>query len=236
MGTIHYLDQTASTQDALHGLAADGAPTGTAVLAAEQTTGRGSRGRRWQSPRGGLWLSVLLRPSGPVGFEVLSLRVGLAVADVLAGIRSLPPVALKWPNDLMLHDRKLGGILCEARWQGESLGWVAVGLGINVTNAVPVDTTRLATRLADYGVETTARELAERIAHAIAGLGDRDTRLDPDELAAFTARDWLRGRELRAPLTGWAAGIDEDGALVVRRPDGAEERVRSGSVVLADEG
>ena len=115
------LARVGSTMDALHDLAQTGAPPGTAVVAEVQDSGRGSRGRTWASPRGGLWLSVLARPSEG-GLELLSLRVGLAVAGVLARMGLGDQLRLKWPNDLMLGERKTGGILCEARWQGATPG------------------------------------------------------------------------------------------------------------------
>src|SRR6185369_6775816 len=115
-----------------------------------QTGGRGSRGRAWHSPPGGLWLSVMYRPPSPAGVELLSLRLGLLVATALEAAAPGLPVALKWPNDLMVGDRKLGGILCEARWQGESLAWVAAGLGLNVTNDIPDDVHLTATALAEH--------------------------------------------------------------------------------------
>jgi len=231
MSNIHYLEHATSTQDVLHGLAADGAPAGTAVVAAEQGAGRGSRGRQWHSPLGGLWLSVLLRPLRPVGVEVLSLRVGLAVADALDGLPGLPVVELKWPNDILLAGRKVGGILCEARWQGDRLGWIAVGVGLNVANPLPLETAMPAVRLADYNSGLAPEALAEPVAKAIRAITADDPRLDAVELAAFAARDWLRGRPLRAPVRGRGAGIAPDGALIVRTPEGDRE-VRAGSVVL----
>ncbi len=132
VGTLMRLDAASVRHRHLdHGRAAPARDTGRGggnrSGGAGAAAGRGSRGRSWHSPRGGLWLSVLLRPAAAA--DVLSLRVGLAVETAL---RSLAPdlhLALKWPNDLMLDDRKVGGILCEARWQGDALGWVAVGLG-----------------------------------------------------------------------------------------------------------
>src|SRR5262245_17469457 len=136
--------------DRLHELAEQGAPAGTALLAEEQTAGRGSRGRAWHSSPGGLWLSVLYRLPSPGGVELLSLRLGLLVAAALEGTAPELPVMLKWPNDLILRDRKLGGILCEARWQGESLAWVAAGLGLNVTNSIPDELRHTATALGEH--------------------------------------------------------------------------------------
>jgi BirA family biotin operon repressor/biotin-[acetyl-CoA-carboxylase] ligase len=115
---VFRLERVDSALDAIHDRAAAGAPAGTVVVAGEQLAGRGARGDPWHSPPGGLWLSILLRPAVPVGVGVLSLRTGLAVATALDRVTGGESVGLKWPNDLILRDRKLGGILCEARWQG----------------------------------------------------------------------------------------------------------------------
>ena len=229
---LHYFERVDSTMDLLHQLAAGGAEAGTAVLAGEQLGGRGSRGRSWQSPPGGLWLSVLFRPAAPGGVEVMSLRVGLAVAEALDDL--VPrPVQLKWPNDLMLGERKVGGILCEARWQGHTLGWVAVGVGMNVRNAVPQELKEVATTLASERPALTVEDMVQPIVSALRGLDLGADRLTPGELKRFGRRDWLSGRDLRAPAAGRAAGLREDGALLVRPAEGGEIPLRSGSVKLA---
>ncbi|MGH7734654.1 MAG: biotin--[acetyl-CoA-carboxylase] ligase, partial [Gemmatimonadales bacterium] len=133
------LVQVGSTQDLVHQLGEDGAPHGSAIIAAEQANARGTRGRAWHAPAGGVWMSVLCRPEIPSAAEVLSLRVGLAVAIALEAETRIPSIRLKWANDLMLADRKLGGILCEARWRGDRLAWITVGIGINVTNTLSPD-------------------------------------------------------------------------------------------------
>lgn len=230
--SIVRLASTPSTMDALHALAEAGAEAGTAVVAEVQETGRGSRGRRWASPLGGLWLSVLARPRA-AALEVLSLRAGLAVAELLETLGVEGRIALKWPNDLMLDDRKCGGILCEARWQGATPAWVVIGLGLNVTNAVPPALAASATSLSSRRPGLTAEALvipmvkALRLVDAAGGaLGDR-------ERARFARRDWLRGRELAAPVPGTADGLAADGALLVRAADGTTTAVRSGTVALA---
>jgi len=229
---LHYFERVDSTMDLLHQLAAGGAEAGTAVLAGEQLGGRGSRGRSWQSPPGGLWLSVLFRPAAPGGVEVMSLRVGLAVAEALDDL--VPrPVQLKWPNDLMLGERKVGGILCEARWQGHTLGWVAVGVGMNVRNAVPQELKEVATTLASERPALTVEDMVQPIVSALRRLDLGADRLTPGELKRFGRRDWLSGRDLRAPAAGRAAGLREDGALLVRPAEGGEIPLRSGSVKLA---
>jgi BirA family transcriptional regulator, biotin operon repressor / biotin---[acetyl-CoA-carboxylase] ligase len=230
---LHRFDRVGSTQDVLHELAAGGAPAGTAVVAAEQTGGRGSRGRRWHSPVGGLWLSYLWRPRDVTAPETLGVRVGLAIAAALDAVSGLAPVTLKWPNDLILANRKAGGILCEARWHGAALGWVVVGVGLNVRNAAPDDARAPAIALAALQPALDAEALIEPLLAALDALGDSAGPLDDAALASFARRDWLLARELAEPVAGVGAGLEPDGALRVRRADGTIVLVRSGPIVPA---
>jgi BirA family transcriptional regulator, biotin operon repressor / biotin---[acetyl-CoA-carboxylase] ligase len=223
-----------STLDELHARAALGAPDGTWLVAAEQRAGRGSRGRSWHSPPGGLWLSVLRRGrASPGGLELLSLRAGLAVAEVLDGLPPVAPVMLKWPNDLMVHDRKAGGLLVEARWQGTTLAWVAVGLGLNVRNPIPDDLRDRAVALGEFCGETTVEALANPLAAALGAVDLDSPLLSPQELAEYARRDWLRGRQVTAPRAGTAAGVAADGTLALKDDTGALHRLRLGEVLLA---
>jgi BirA family biotin operon repressor/biotin-[acetyl-CoA-carboxylase] ligase len=229
---LHRLDSVASTQDRLHELAARGDPAGTAVLAAAQTEGRGRRGRHWASPRGGLWLSVLCRPAAAPAIEVLSLRVALSVARVVEARAPGVALELKWPNDLLLDGRKLGGILCEARWQGESPAWVAVGIGLNVANPVPEQLAEQAVALGRYAPGLTAEALAPELVTAIVDASRLERPLSASEVARFAERDWLFGRRILEPEAGIADGINADGLLRVRRDDGTLALIRSGTVAL----
>jgi BirA family biotin operon repressor/biotin-[acetyl-CoA-carboxylase] ligase len=219
--------------DTLHELAATGAEAGTLVIAGEQTAGRGSRGRAWRSPPGGLWLSALYRPRQAAGVELMSLRVGLAVAEAIEAVAPGLRVAIKWPNDLILDHRKVGGILCEARWQGAALGWVVAGVGVNVANAVPRGLPGV-TRLADHVPGTDMDALANEVAARLRRLDPGGGSLGEVELAALRERDWLQGRRLCAPAAGWADGIAGDGALLVRDATGATRAIRAGTVEVAD--
>src|SRR5690606_8587957 len=114
-----------------------GAPAGTLVVAERQDSGRGRSGRRWSSaPRAGIWATLIERPRDAKAIEVLSLRVGLRLARVLERWTA-GPIALKWPNDLFVDDRKLAGVLIEARWRDQRPDWVAIGVGVNLE--VPAD-------------------------------------------------------------------------------------------------
>ncbi|UPT73105.1 MAG: biotin--[acetyl-CoA-carboxylase] ligase [Elusimicrobiota bacterium] len=132
----------ASTQDELRRLAAAGAPDGTVVWADVQTGGRGRLGRRWRSPKGGLYASWLLRPRfAPARLAELSLACGEALAAALRGFGAATTV--KPPNDVLAlgadgKARKLCGILCEASGTGTTLDWVIVGFGVNVNNPPPL--------------------------------------------------------------------------------------------------
>ena len=232
--TIVRLDAVGSTMDALHGLAEAGAAAGTAVMARSQTAGRGSRGRSWTSPPGGLWASVLSRPAA-AGLELVSLRTGLAVAETLGRLGAGDRIRLKWPNDLMLDERKVGGILCEARWQGSALAWIVIGLGLNVENRPPAELASRATRLSEVLPGVTAELLAAPVIEAVRQVDAAAGPLTDGEHARFAARDWLRGRPILAPVAGTAAGVADDGALLVRQADGTTSAVRAGTIVLAED-
>jgi BirA family biotin operon repressor/biotin-[acetyl-CoA-carboxylase] ligase len=229
---LHRYGTVPSTMDLLHRLAAEGAAAGTAVVAEEQESGRGSRGRSWDSAPGGLWLSFLLRPA-TAATGLLSLRAGLAAGEALERLGAGETIGIKWPNDLMLGGRKLGGILCEARWAGDTPAWVAIGLGINVRNPIPPELGTIATSLAETLPAAEPDAVLEVLLPALAGIDGHEPALCEAELARLTSRDWLLGRRLAQPVAGRADGIDTDGALRIRGDDGTLHVVRAGTVELA---
>lgn len=229
---VYHYERVGSTMDVIHALAEQGAEAGTVVVAGEQLEGRGSRGRPWHSPPGGLWLSVLFRPPAAEGIEIISLRVGLAVAQCLD--RFAPAkVRLKWPNDLILDERKLGGILCEARWQGAVLGWVAAGVGLNVRNQIPDDLRGVAVSLADEVPGICDEELLDGVVAAVRAVDPAAERLTEAELEHFAARNWLKGRKIREPVCGTVANLQRDGAIQVRLSDGSQVSLRNASLELS---
>jgi len=129
-------DTLASTNQTLWELLASGAPPGTAVIAARQTAGRGQWGRRWESDPGGLYLSHAVTPDIPAGERAGLTQCsawGIATALRDRGI----PVTLKWPNDLLLTERKLGGILTETKVKNGRINQAVIGVGLNWSNPVP---------------------------------------------------------------------------------------------------
>ena len=220
-----------SSLDAIHDLGAQGAPAGTVVLAEEQTAGRGRDGRTWKSPAGGVWLAILVRPPLPEA-GLLSLRAGLVLADVVDELVGSARAQLKWPNDVLVDDRKLAGILSEARWHGDTPQWLALGIGVNVANDIPIELHDHAIALRELLPDVRRIDLLDRLVPALRPLTAHRVPLTDSEVAAFARRDWLRGRQIRTPLAGRAAGIRPDGALLVDTGAGTT-MVRDGHVELS---
>lgn len=219
-------EETGSTNDDARELALSGAPHGTAVLARRQTAGRGRAGRAFSSPEGGLYLSVVLRPSAPPHhWSLLPLTAGAAFAAALDETGF--PVDVKWPNDLLVDGRKLGGVLVESRMGASP--FAVVGVGLNVTS-VPRDQSH-ATCLALHGTPPDARALSERF---VAALLERAARLDAagpaGVLPEVRARCWTLGKHVVWEKgEGVAVDLAEDGALVVEA-DGVRHHVVAGDV------
>ncbi|MBI1967190.1 MAG: biotin--[acetyl-CoA-carboxylase] ligase [Gemmatimonadetes bacterium] len=223
--------QLPSSLDAVHGLGSRGAPSGAVVLAEEQTAGRGRDGRTWHSPVGGVWLAMLFRP-GQAELGAVSIRAGLVLADAVDELLGRSAVQLKWPNDVLLDGRKLAGVLCEGRWQGEELQWLAVGIGVNVCNPVPPELAGRAVALSELLPAVRRIDLLDCLVPGLTCLTAYGVRLTEPECAAFAARDCLRGRQLRRPLAGRGGGLRPDGALLVEGESGTAA-VREGRVELA---
>ena len=215
-----HLRETDSTNERARELAEAGAPHGTLVTASVQSAGRGRQGRRWEAPAGtALLCSLLVREFD----DLLSLRAGLAVADV-AGDTAL----VKWPNDVLLAGRKVAGILVEGRPQG---GWAVVGIGINVA----VDVAALGADLSDRaGTLGRPRSALEPTLLELLGALERWLDAPADEaLAALRARDALHGRPVSwTGGSGVGAGIDPSGALRVQLASGKEQLLSAGEVHL----
>jgi BirA family transcriptional regulator, biotin operon repressor / biotin---[acetyl-CoA-carboxylase] ligase len=209
-----------STNERARALAAAGAPHGTLVTAAEQSAGRGRQGRTWSAPAGqALLMSLLLRE--PPRF--LPLAAAVAVAEVAGDAAKI-----KWPNDVQLEGRKVAGILVEGRPQER---WAVLGVGLNVAIRVedlPTELRETATTLglAPRDVEPTLERLLAALSTWL------DTR-PGSILAAWRERDALRGREVHwASGAGRAAGVDDDGRLLVDLDGGGRTALDSGEVHL----
>ena len=237
---VHALDTTDSTQSEAQRLAAAGAPEGTVVTARHQRAGRGRRGHDWwDAPGQSLLASVLLRPPGPVTTAPqLSLVGGLAVADALAAVASVP-ARIRWPNDLLVDGRKVCGILAEAASGGGGAGrlhHVILGIGINLAQtAFPP---ALADRATSLRLLTGRAPVADAVLAAV--LAEVARRYDAWRAGGFAAlrtawleRSTLPGQPVRLPDGSEGVGVDvgDDGVLVVRAADGRLVRLVSGGAV-----
>jgi BirA family transcriptional regulator, biotin operon repressor / biotin---[acetyl-CoA-carboxylase] ligase len=225
---IVLFDEVTSTLDLAHPLARDGAPEGTLILAERQTAGRGRSGRAWASEGGaGIWSTLIARPADDAALDVLSLRVGLAMARALEAFTN-DEIRVKWPNDLMLDGGKLGGILIESRWRDERVDWVAIGIGINCRIPREVPHARALREGVDRVNVLAAYVPAVRAAAAAHGA------LTAPELHEFERRDWAVGRRCASPVRGIVRGIDARGALLVHTSAG-EVAARTGSLILEED-
>lgn len=236
---LHVFRSADSTNDVARRLAEDGAPEGTTVIADAQARGRGRRGRAWHAdPGASLILSMVVRP-GTVGIEsVLSIRLGLATARAIEDTAPLA-VALKWPNDLLVDGRKVGGILCEGAIEHGRPAFVVAGTGVNVLqpdHAWPHELADQATSLAARaGRPVEVPALAGRVvARWLDVIHEPADALSPDELDAFRGRDALGGRAItvEGDPAGVVRGLAPDGALLVTDSEGRARRVVSGTVRL----
>jgi len=238
--SIVAMDSVDSTQNHLRSLALSGAPEGTVVVALEQTSGKGRMGRSWFSPRGGLWFSLLLRPSLQLrDLPKLTLLFGVAVAEAVEELGV--DVCLKWPNDLLAGGKKVCGILMETSAEPDRVEYVLVGVGINVnfpTTSLPEEVRSKSTTLSEaLGKKIDRCGLIARILELSEELY-REAQEDGFEnvLNAWRSRSCTTGRNVTVMsfgnvLKGTAVGIDEDGSLLLETESG-RVRVYSGDVIL----
>jgi len=229
--------ETGSTNDDCVALARGGAPAGTVIVADHQTAGRGRRGRRWQAPPGtAVLLSAVLRPRLPAGtIGRLGIAGALAVVEAVWRTTGLA-TATKYPNDVLLRERKVAGVLPEAHLAGGAIEWAVLGIGINVQRAaVPPELCTQATSLEEHAPPPGRNALIRALLAAL------ETRLeraesDPDALAAeWRACDVVLGRQVSvaagtARVEGLATDVDPDGRLLLRLPDGTEQPFAPGEV------
>ena len=238
--SLHVFDSIGSTNAVARSLAEEGAADGTVVLAEHQTAGRGRLGRSWIArPGENLLLSVLLRPLLPAPrLPLLTFCASLAAADAVASVTGLRP-AVKWPNDLLLNDRKFCGILLESALGPTEPSWTVIGIGINVNqHDFPDDLRSPATSLAN---ETGAT--VDRIALCCSLLGalehwEQCLRHEGSATVvdAWRSRSRMFGRQVsvlqgETRREGIAQDLAADGGLIIRFATGVET-VHAGDVSL----
>jgi len=247
--TFHVLKETASTNSEAMALALQGAADGTVVVAESQTAGKGRLGRRWYSPPGeNLYCSVIMRnvPADDLSGWLSSVPLLSAVAVVKAveAVSSLKP-SLKWPNDILVGDRKLGGLLCESSLSGQSKTFVVVGIGLNVNSRrenFPEDIREIAT-----SIVTETGRLCDRASLLATLLSELELYSDalltrPPEtfLSGYARLCSTLGRRVRVNMAGGEAvegladSIAPDGSLRILCNEvsgGGTVEVRAGDVM-----
>lgn len=226
-GTPHrHFARTESTNDRARELAAAGAPHGTVVTADEQTAGRGRQGRTWTAPAGkALLYSAILRPLDE-RHVTLPLAAPLAVCAAAEELQPGIECRVKWPNDVWLEERKLAGVLIEARPQD---GWAVIGIGLNLAisrGEFPPELRETAASLGDVDPRRAAAVLSRHLSEWVEA--DQST-----VLSAWRERDALRGREVSwDDGSGVADGVDDRGFLLVVTPGGDRVALGAGEVHL----
>jgi len=249
--TVHYLRTVGSTSSELKALAREGAVAGTVVLADEQTGGRGRSGRTWFSPvELGVWMSILLQCELPAErLAPLSVAAAVSVADALRELTGLD-VRVKWPNDLLVGGRKLGGLLVESiQTAGKSVQSAVLGIGLNVNltgNDLPAELIDIATSLRSALGHPVPRLDVLRV--MLLALERCFERYEREGIAGFRER-WEElsstlGREVtvapgRSPAgaaeritTGTVTGLAESGALILEDAPGAVHEIWFGDITL----
>jgi BirA family biotin operon repressor/biotin-[acetyl-CoA-carboxylase] ligase len=245
LGRKHYFyyQEIDSTNNRARDLASTGYPEGTIVVAEMQTAGRGRRGRSWYSPAiKGIYLSVILRPVLPLNeISRVSLVTAVAVAETLAAELNLQPL-IKWPNDILINNRKIAGILSEAVTDMDGVEYIVTGIGININNQIqdfPNDFHTTATSALAENDRPGSR--AKVLQGLLARLEDHYYQLLDGNFAPTLEKakslSMVIGQELRLDtingfIVGQAIDIDDNGFLIVRDQSGTIHTIMSGEISI----
>lgn len=232
---VYYKEIINSTQDFIRQLGLKGAPEGAVVFAEVQKEGRGRLQRQWVSSRGGIYFSLLLKPSFLSIQEVSKITLLIALG-CLRGIKKATGVecSVKWPNDIFLGEKKLGGILCEMNAEIDRINFITIGVGINVnTRDLPSQATSLFLNLKKKVAQV---EIAKRILEEIENYYNQVKRFGFSNLL----KEWERfcflwGKRVKVKvfnevIEGKAVGIDKNGYLLLRFDSGLIKKISAGDI------
>jgi BirA family biotin operon repressor/biotin-[acetyl-CoA-carboxylase] ligase len=229
-GKLHFAPVTGSTNVDAVAAARCGAPHGSVFFADEQTAGRGRGNHSWESAAAqGLYVSILLRPAMKTAhLPIVPLAAGLAAASAVAATANLK-VDLRWPNDILIGDRKAGGILVESKTDGSHVSWVVIGIGINVHQrafdpalATPATSLDLAAG-STISRQTLLTALLESLQSEASVLHDSAVvAAIPARVALSSSWLWNRPIQVHGPqaCVGITRGLDENGFLLVETDSG----------------
>jgi BirA family biotin operon repressor/biotin-[acetyl-CoA-carboxylase] ligase len=234
---VHHYNALESTNLHLAKMAEENAPAWTVVIADTQTGGRGRSGRSWWSPPGSLYMSVLIRPA--FRSHIISRIPILASLAVLDALKDVGVTAgVKWPNDILVGERKLAGILIQARTEKTRVIWIVVGFGINIhrpEDGVPDEIRDRIAFLKEINRNSNCSQMAEAI---VTGLKKRLTFIEDDSWSR-AMDEWTGSASWNTVYThldgarltrGIPVRLNEDGGLVLMTDDG-EVAVYSGEII-----
>lgn len=238
-----YLTITGSTNDDARRLGERGAPHGTIVVADGQTQGKGRHDRPWVSPFAqGIYATLLLRPPGfaQTDTTLIPLLAAVAAAEAIESTAGELTPAIKWPNDILVNEHKVAGVLAEAAYTSENLNFIVVGIGINVntpTSALPVRPLYPASSLAIEAGHLISRAALlaawiNRFEHWLLRLCNGEqaaVRNQWSHFATITNRR-VTVRDSNGIICGSVEGISDDGALLIRTDEGKQVHILSGDV------
>lgn len=238
---IYYYQEVDSTNEVAKRLAQECAPEGTIVIAESQRSGKGRRGKKWISPSGGVWMTILLRPDIPPSkAPQLTLVTGVAVAETLTQECQLD-VGIKWPNDILIGEKKVCGILIEASSNPKGLEYVVVGIGIDLNVDVanfPPELREGATSLKSElekeisGVEVVQAFLSnfENLYNEFKADGFSEILKEWRRLSK-TIGNYVEVHKKGKTVRGEAVGITKEGVLILEMDDGSLRKVISGECI-----
>lgn len=241
---IHFFKTINSTNIMAKELANHGAVNGTIVVTEKQEQGRGRLGRQWISPQGkGIWFSLILTPEiSPTEAPKYTILAGVAVAKVInryIGIKT----GIKWPNDILVNEKKVCGILTEMNAEIDKVNYIIVGIGINVNinkSSFPAEIKDIATSLsAESGHKVDRVGLLQEILGELEQLNEQFINGNFNNILAqwrqlsVTINKPVTITMLKEQFTGIAVDIEQDGSLVIQKENGQKTKVFSGEVTLA---
>jgi BirA family biotin operon repressor/biotin-[acetyl-CoA-carboxylase] ligase len=239
---IHYRE-TDSTNNRARDFAERDYPEGTLIIAEKQIAGRGRMGRRWHSPAGmGICMSIILRPLIPPGeAPLITLMTAVAVAETLSSLLQLH-VRIKWPNDILVSDKKIAGILTEMNAERGSIHYIVLGLGMNVNTpleVMPDDISTLATsvlieigkRFERAAIVRTFLEFFERYYQLLHSEGSEPILHRWKEFSGIIGQR-IKVDAVNDTFVGKVVDIDRSGVLLLEDDAGEIQRIISGDVSL----
>jgi len=228
---IHFFQETESTMDEAMHLARDGCPDFTVAVALRQTRGRGRMQRVWSSDEGGLYFTVVVRPDIPIVFSgLVNLAAAIDMADILRSGYAVA-ASLKWPNDILVNEKKICGILSQMEAEGDQVDYLNIGMGLNVNNQPESTETGAVSLKFLTGRFVPRREI---LAAFLAAFENRMKNFDSAAVIAqwklhnLTLGKRVRVATVKETVEGLAVDLDEHGGLILQLADGTRQTVVHG--------